>query len=62
MATAQTIWVLQWERYTSIAKSQGAPPEFWTQYQKIVLPPKGQVTEAEIQKLKKLIEHFKLSL
>ena len=62
MAIFQTIWVLQWDRYTSIAKSQDAPPEFWTEYRKIVLPKDGQITETEISKLKVLMAHFKLTL
>jgi hypothetical protein len=62
MATTQTLWVLQWERYTSIAKSQDAPPEFWTEYRKITVPADGQITEVEIQKLKTLMARFKLDL
>lgn len=45
-----------------MAKSQNASPEFWTEYRKIVVPSNGQVTEAEIQKLKALMATFKLSL
>ena len=56
------MWVLQWDRYTSIAKTQDAPPEFWTEYHKIVLPSDGQITESEIIKLKKLMSQFKLEL
>ncbi len=56
------MWVLQWDRYTEIAKSQNAPPEFWTEYQKITLPTDGQITELEIQKLKGLMARFKLTL
>ncbi len=62
MATTQTMWVLQWDRYTSIAKSQDAPEEFWIEYKKIALPAGGQVTESEVQKLKGLMARFKLEL
>jgi hypothetical protein len=62
MAVTQTIWVLQWERYTGIAKSQGAPPEFWEQYKNIKVPSNGQITEAEVVKLKALMAKFQLSL
>jgi hypothetical protein len=62
MVISQTIWVLQWDRYTSIAESQNAPPEFWAEYRKIVLPSDGQITEAEIIKLKTLMARFKLEL
>ena len=62
MAISQTMWVLQWDRYTSIAKSQNAPPEFWTEYRKIILPSDGQITEAEIVQLRKLMALFKLKL
>ena len=62
MAILQTIWVLQWDRYTSIAKSQNAPPAFWVEYDKIVLPSNGQITEAEILQLRKLMAQFKLDL
>ena len=62
MVTSQTIWVLQWERYTSIAKSQSAPPEFWTEYHKIIVPRDGQITEVEIVALRKLMALFKLEL
>ena len=62
MATWQTIWVLQWDRYTSIAKSQDAPIEFWTEYRKIVVPSNGQITQVEIAKLKELMAKFKLEL
>ena len=56
------MWVLQWDRYTSIAKSQNAPAEFWAEYRKIILPADGQVTEAEIVKLRTLMAQFKLEL
>lgn len=62
MATTQTMWVLQWDRYTSIAKSQEAPAEFWEEYKKISLPKDQQITEHEIQKLKSLMARFKLEL
>lgn len=62
MATIQTMWVLQWERYTGMAKSQDAPPEFWVEYKKITLPRDKQITEFEVQKLKKLMAQFKLEL
>ena len=62
MATTQTIWVLQWERYTGMARSQGAPPEFWTEYAKISKPVDGQITETEIRTLKELMARFKLEL
>jgi hypothetical protein len=62
MATTQTMWVLQWDRYTSIAQAQDAPPEFWTEYKKIVLPADGQITEVEIQQLKSLMARYKLGL
>lgn len=62
MTVTQTIWVLQWERYSSIAKSQKAPAEFWIEYKKIKLPANGQITEYEIQKLKELMVIFHLSL
>jgi len=56
------MWVLQWDRYTGIAKSQDAPPDFWTAYHKIPLPADGQITEIEIAQLKALMAHFKLTL
>lgn len=62
MTTMQTIWVLQWDRYTGIAKSQNAPPEFWAEYRKIPIPPNRQFTEVEIAKLKELMAHYKLEL
>ena len=62
MATSQTIWVLQWDRYTGIAKSQEAPPEFWVEYRKIVVPSNGQITKVEIAKLKELMAEFNLEL
>jgi len=62
MATSQTIWVLQWERYTGIAKCQEAPPEFWTEYRKIEVPANGQITHEQIVKLKDLMAKFKLDL
>lgn len=62
MPITQTIWVLQWERYTSIAKTQDAPPEFWVEYHKIKIPSGGQVTEYEVRQLKALMNTFKLSL
>jgi hypothetical protein len=62
MAVTQTIWVLQWDRYTSIAKSQDAPPEFWVEYKKIALPSDGQITEYHIKQLKALMLTFKLAL
>ena len=62
MATTQTIWNLQWERYSGIAKSQDAPPAFWAEFKKIVLPKDGQITETEISKLKALMASFKLHL
>ena len=62
MATSQTIWVLQWERYVSIAKSQDAPPEFWTAFKMIPLPADGQITQGEIGQLKQLMAAFKLEL
>lgn len=62
MATSQTMWVLQWDRYTGIAKSQDAPQEFWTEYHKIALPSDGQITEVEIAQLKKLMTRFNLEL
>ena len=58
----QTMWVLQWERYTGIAKSQDAPPEFWIEYQKIQLPADGQITQVEVNKLKALMASFKLEV
>ena len=60
MVVSQTIWVLQWERYTSIAKSQDAPPEFWELYKKIPIPSNKQITEREIQQLKALMTQFKI--
>ena len=62
MAVTQTMWVLQWDRYTSIAKSQVAPDEFWIEYKKIKLPSDGQITQLEIERLKELMEKFRLSL
>lgn len=62
MATTQTIWVLQWERYTNMAKSQDAPDEFWSEYKRIAVPKDGQVTEFHIKKLKDLMAQFKLHL
>jgi hypothetical protein len=62
MVTSQTMWVLQWDRYTGIAKSQDAPPQFWIEYKKIILPSDGQVTKAEVDQLKKLMAQFKLEL
>ncbi len=62
MTTTQTMWVLQWDRYTAIAKSQNASPEFWTEYRKIKIPSDGQITEFEIGKLKELMGTFKLDL
>lgn len=62
MAVTQTMWVLQWDRYTAMAKSQNAPPEFWEEYKKIKTPSNGQITEYEILKLKSLMAAFKLSL
>ena len=62
MPVNQTIWVLQWERYTSMAKHQDAPPEFWVEYKKIVIPSNGQVTESDVKKLKALMAAFKLGL
>jgi len=62
MATAQTIWVLQWDRYTGMAKTQEAPPEFWVEYKKISIPRDGQITEFHINQLKKLMATFKLDL
>jgi hypothetical protein len=56
------MWVLQWDRYTGIAKSQDAPPEFWVKYRKIALPSDGQITESEIAQLKQLMAEFKLEL
>jgi len=61
MATTQTIWVLQWERYTGMAKTQTAPPEFWAEYAKIAKPRDGQITETEILKLRELMARFKLN-
>ncbi len=60
MAVTQTIWVLQWERYTDMAKNQDAPAEFWAEYKKIILPSNGQITEVEIQKLKNLMTGFEI--
>jgi hypothetical protein len=60
MAISQTIWVLQWARYTEMAKNQDAPPEFWAQYHKITLPSDMQVTEYEIKQLRELMAQFKL--
>lgn len=62
MAVAQTIWVLQWDRYTSIAKSQDAPVEFWTEYKAIAVPRDRQITEVEITKLKALMARYHLDL
>ena len=62
MATSQTIWVLQWDRYTGMAKTQDAPPEFWTEYKKIKVPSDGQITQSEIMKLKDLMAKYKLEL
>lgn len=62
MATTQTIWVLQWDRYTSIAKSQDASDEFWSAYKGIALPADGQVTEYHIKLLKELMARFNLHL
>jgi hypothetical protein len=56
------MWVLQWDRYTVMAKSQDAPPEFWNEYRKIVLPTDGQITESEVVKLRRLMAQFKLEL
>lgn len=61
MAIAQTMWVIQWERYTSIAKSQNAPPEFWVEYKKIPTS-NGQITESSVVLLKALMAQFKLQL
>ncbi len=62
MAINQTMWVLQWERYSGIAKTQNPPPEFWKEHKAIAVPSKGQITEAEIQKLKSLMARFNLKL
>jgi hypothetical protein len=43
-----------------MAKTQDAPPEFWTEYAKIVKPRDGQITELEIRKLKELMARFGL--
>jgi len=62
MTTTQTIWVLQWERYTAMAKTQDAPAEFWEAYRKIQLPAQKQITQSELEKLKDLMKRFKLEL
>jgi len=62
MVTSQTIWVLQWDRYTGMAKSQEAPPEFWVEYRKISVPSNRQITEVEITQLKNLMAKFNLEL
>ncbi len=62
MAIAQTIWVLQWYRYTGMARSQEASPEFWLEYRKIAVPSNGQVTEVEVAQLKELMAKYKLDL
>lgn len=62
MATTQTMWVLQWERYTSIAKSQNAPPQFWIKHKEIKIPKDGQVTEREVKRLKEIMKEFNLEL
>lgn len=62
MTTTQTIWVLQWDRYTSVAKNHGAPPAFWAEYAKITRPRDGQITEIEIVKLKELMARFHIEL
>ncbi|MBI1860528.1 MAG: hypothetical protein HYR96_06390 [Deltaproteobacteria bacterium] len=62
MVTTQTIWVVQWERYTEMAKSQNAPMAFWIEVKKIAIPAQGQVTETEIKQLKALMLQFKLAL
>lgn len=61
MAVAQTTWVLQWDRYTEMAKSQNAPAEFWAEYKKIVLPRDGQVKDFHLKQLKELMARFKLN-
>ncbi|GEM_PF-5526460 len=62
MPVNQTIWVLQWDRYTSMAKSQNAPALFWEEYKKIKIPSDGQITEVEITKLRSLMAAFQLSM
>lgn len=62
MATEQTLWVQQWARYSEMAKSQDAPPEFWIAYKKISIPANGQITESQIIKLKELMANYKLHL
>ncbi len=62
MSVTQTMWVLQWDRYTGMAKSQKAPPEFWAEYDRIAIPSDGQITEYHVKLLRALMNRYKLAL
>ena len=55
-----TIWQLQWERLKAMARTQQAPEEFWSAFREIHVPSGGQVEQAEVEKLKALMDKFKL--